>query len=272
MKIPIYQVDAFANRQFAGNPAAVCPLDSWLDDETLQAIASENNLAETAYFVARDDGSYDLRWFTPSFEIPLCGHATLAAGYTLFNYRGHTGDTIRFHTKSGALGVSQEGNRLVMDFPAYEMESAELTDEVSDALGGTPTELLRAGINYYAIYENEDAVRSLEPDFKKIADLMRGTDIIGYVPTAKGAEYDFVSRYFAPETIGDIGEDPVTGSIHSALVPYWANRLGQNKLNAYQASSRGGELFCELRKSDGEQRVMIGGEVKPYLQGFIELA
>ncbi|TVM01839.1 MAG: isomerase [Candidatus Brocadia sp. WS118] len=271
MKIPIYQVDAFARKQFAGNPAAVCVLESWLDDKTLQAIAAENNLAETAFFTTNSDGSYQLRWFTPSFEIPLCGHATLAAGFVLFQYRGHTGTPVRFHSKSGELFVHRDGELLMMDFPAYDTEPSVLTDAVIEALGGRPREFLRSGINYYAIYDREDEVRSLKPDYALILDIMRGTDIIGFVPTAKAKDYDFVSRYFAPEEGTAITEDPVTGSTHSVLVPLWAERLGKKKLHAYQASERGGELFCELHETKGIKRAMIGGYVQPYLQGFIEV-
>jgi PhzF family phenazine biosynthesis protein len=271
MKIPIYQVDAFAQKQFTGNPAAVCALESWLDDKTLQNIAAETNLAETAFFTPNTDGSYQLRWFTPSFEIPLCGHATLATGFVLFQYCGHTDTPIRFHSKSGELLVHRDGELLMMDFPAYDTEPSLLTDVVVEALGGRPREYLRSGINYYAIYEHEDQVRSLKPNYALILDIMRGTDIIGFVPTAKAKDYDFVSRYFAPEEGTNITEDPVTGSIHSVLVPLWAERLGKNKLRSYQASERGGELFCELREMNGTKHAMIGGYVQPYLQGFIEV-
>ena len=271
MKIPIYKVDAFAQKRFAGNPAAVCVLESWLDDNILQAIAAENNLAETAFFTPNADGSYHLRWFTPSFEIPLCGHATLATGFVLFHYCGHSDATIRFHSKSGELLIHREGELLMMDFPAYPTEITVLTDMMIDALGGRPREFLRSGINYYAIYEDEDEVRSLKPNYAIILDIMRGTDIIGFVPTAPAKNYDFVSRYFAPEKGTNITEDPVTGSTHSVLVPLWAERLKKKKLRAYQASERGGELFCELREKDGRKRAMIGGYVQPYLQGFIEV-
>jgi len=271
MKISMYQVDAFANKQFSGNPAAVCVLEFWLDDKVLQAIAAENNLAETAFFTPNTDGSYQLRWFTPSFEIPLCGHATLATGFVLFHYCGHRDATIRFHSKSGELLVHRDGDRLMMDFPAYDTEPAVLTDVMVEALGGRPREFLRSGINYFAIYDHEDQVRSLKPNYALILDIMRGTDIIGFVPTAKARDYDFVSRYFAPEEGTNITEDPVTGSTHSVLVPLWAERLGKNRLHAYQASERGGELFCELRETNGTKRALIGGHVQTYLQGFIEV-
>ncbi|NOK60904.1 MAG: putative epimerase YddE/YHI9, PhzF superfamily [Chloroflexi bacterium AL-W] len=271
MKIPMYQVDAFASRLFTGNPAAVCVLDTWLDDQVLQAIAAENNLAETAFFTTNADGSYQLRWFTPSFEIPLCGHATLAAGFVLFQYCGHSDPLIHFHSKSGDLFVQRDGKRLLMDFPAYSTEPATLTDAIVTALGGRPQEFLRSGINYYAIYEHEDEVRALKPNYPLMLNLMRGTEIIGFVATAKGNNYDFVSRYLAPEEGTNMTEDPVTGSIHAALVPIWAARLGKTRLHAYQASVRGGELFCELRETNGDRRTMIGGYVQPYLEGVIEV-
>lgn len=271
MKIPIYQVDAFARERFSGNPAAVCVLESWLDDKMLQAIAIENNLAETAFITPNSDGSYHLRWFTPGFEIALCGHATLATAFVLFEYCNYEESIIRFQSKSGELRVQQEGELLMMDFPAYDTEPAELTDLMVEALGGRPREFLRSETNYYAIYDSEAQVRSLKANFKLILDIMRGTDIIGFMPTAPAKEYDFISRYFAPEEGTDITEDPVTGSIHSALVPLWAERLQKKKLMAYQASKRGGELFCELRETDGIKRAMIGGYVQPYLQGFIDI-
>lgn len=271
MKIPIYQVDAFAGKRFTGNPAAVCILPKWLDDKTMQQIAEENNLAETAYIVANDDGSFQLRWFTPTFEIPLCGHATLASGFVLFQYGGFTGDTIKFHSKSGDLFVSREGEMMIMDFPAYTFESAELRQDMIKGIGGEPKEFYRAGINYYAVFGNETEVRSLNPDYGKILEIMKGTDIIGFVPTAGGEKYDFVSRYFGPEEGSGIQEDPVTGSIHSALIPFWSKRLGKTKLKAYQASSRGGELFCEYKEIEGNYRCIIGGYVQPYLVGEVEV-
>jgi PhzF family phenazine biosynthesis protein len=271
MKIPIYQVDAFASKRFTGNPAAVCVLESWPDDDLLQAIAAENNLAETAFFTSNTDGSYRLRWFTPSFEIPLCGHATLAAGYVPFHYLGHSDTKIRFHSQSGPLLVFREGELLMMDFPAYDLESAALTEITIEALGGRPREFFRAGSNYYAIFEDEDQVRSLKPNYDLILGILRGTDIIGFVPTATAKDYDFISRYFAPEEGTSVAEDPVTGSTHSVLVTLWASRLGKSRLRAYQASARGGELFCELKEANGEKRALIGGYVQPYLQGFIEV-
>jgi len=271
LKIPIYIVDTFTQKQFAGNPAAVCILDSWLDDQILQSIAGENNLAETAFLTTNADGSFHIRWFTPSFEIPLCGHATLAASYVLFQYCGYSDSTIRFHSKSGELLAHQRGELLMLDFPAYDCEAAVLTDTISEALGARPSEFLQSGINYYAIYEREEQVCSLRPDYATLLDIMRGTEIIGFVPTSTATEYDFVSRYFAPEEGTGVTEDAVTGSIHSVLIPLWADRLGKSKMLAYQASRRGGELVCELKHSNDTWRTIIGGLVQPYLQGIIEV-
>ena len=267
----MYQVDAFASKPFTGNPAAVCVLESWPEDALLQAIAAENNLAETAFFTSKADGSYDLRWFTPTFEIPLCGHATLASAYVLFRCLGYHERVIRFHSLSGELFVSQEGELLMMDFPAYDPEPAQLTEEIAEAVGGRPAVFLRADINYYAVFESEEKVRALIPDYGLVLNILSGTPMIGFVATAKGRDYDFVSRYFAPEEGTGITEDPVTGSIHAALVPFWAEKLGKRELRAYQASERGGELFCTLKEAGQNRRTLIGGYVQPYLQGTIEV-
>ncbi len=270
MKLPIYQVAAFASKPFSGNPAAVCVLDNWLDDEQLQAIARENNLSETAFVVALNDEHYHLRWFTPSFEIPLCGHATLAAAYVLFRYRDHHGPRVLFQTQSGELGVQDAGERLVMDFPAYRMTPIDVDDDFGQALGGDPVACYRAGINLYALFEHESQVRSLQPDYDRILRIMARTGTIGMVPTAPGKAHDFVSRYFAPEAGTGITEDPVTGSIHCALIPFWAERLGKQKMIAWQASQRGGELTCEMHEGE-DPRVGIAGQVQPYLTGEISL-
>ncbi len=249
----------------------MCLLESWLDDSLLQSIATENNLSETAFVKKRSVGQYELRWFTPSFEISLCGHATLAASYVIFQHVDGEQEVIHFFTKSGELIVTREDGRLVMDFPSYEVEPINTTQTMIAGLGGTPREMFQSGINYYAIFDSEHEVRSLTPDFAAILDLIRGNQFIGIVPTARGEEYDFVSRYFAPEEGTNMGEDPVTGSIHSVLIPYWADRLGKTKMHAYQASERGGELFCELIERDGFKRSIIGGVVQPYLEGIIEV-
>jgi PhzF family phenazine biosynthesis protein len=271
LKIPIYQVDAFASAMFKGNPAAVCVLDSWLDDDMLQSIAEENNLAETAFVVHSDGSRFELRWFTPSFEIPLCGHATMAAAHVIFNNLDYKLEVLEFDTKSGQLRVEQRGNLIVMDFPAYEAEPIETTPLMISGLGGIPTQVYQAGINFYATFESEEQVRSLRPDYGHILQLIRGIDKIGIVPTARGAEYDFVSRYFAPEEGTNITEDPVTGSIHCVLIPFWSKRLQKTSMKAFQASARGGELHCEMVFRDGRPRTLIGGIVQPYLEGFIRI-
>jgi PhzF family phenazine biosynthesis protein len=287
MRLPIYQVDAFANRVFRGNPAAVCPLDAWLPDTTMQAIAAENNLSETAFFVKNDDGSYHLRWFTPELEVPLCGHATLASAYVLFEHLAYQSDLLRFHSKSGELRVTrgERGGKtlFILDFPAYSCTSIELTSGVAMSLaaglGAHPKELYktqRNATNYFAVFETPREVIELRPDFALLKEY--GIIVSAAVASDLSAEaadaqqcdvVDFVSRYFAP--YAGINEDPVTGSAHSTLVPYWAARLGKTKLIAHQASQRGGDLYCELKESSGEQRVMMGGHAVPYMQGFIEV-
>lgn len=258
MQLNLYQVDAFTDRRpFTGNPAAVVPLREWLPEATMQAIALENNLSETAFFVARDDGGFDLRWFTPLIEVDLCGHATQAAAWVLFNLLNHAGDSIAFHTRSGPLTVSRDGDRLAMDFPAQPPAPAEIGN-VTDALGVEPEAVLAAPYAM-AVMDSEETVRAIQPDFVKIAAL----DIPELIITALGKDCDFVSRFFAPA--GGIDEDPVTGSAHCILIPYWSDRLGKTKLFARQVSSRGGALWCAL-KGD---RITISGYATPYLEGTI---
>ncbi len=260
MRIPIYQVDAFTNRLFGGNPAAVCPLETWLDDRILQSIAAENNLSETAFFVPRGD-RFHLRWFTPAAEIDLCGHATLGAAFVIFRYVKPQLQAAYFDTLSGELVVNREGERLAMNFPSRPpVPCNEGIDAMAAALGARPRELWAAR-DYLALFDSEEQVRSLEPDFKALAKLGRMA-----IVTAPGREVDFVSRFFAPGH--GIDEDPVTGSSHSTLIPYWAGRLGKNSLHAWQVSRRGGDLYCELQ---GE-RVKIAGTAVPYLEGWIEVA
>jgi PhzF family phenazine biosynthesis protein len=276
---PFYQVDAFTKERFHGNPAAVVPLDAWLPDATLQAIAEENNLAETAYFIRREDGSYDLRWFTPELEMVLCGHATLASAYVLHQYLDFTGDTVRFHTKSGELFVANHGDKLALDFPARPLHPLPVEQHrdfyatLSAILGKPPVEIFHSVNNYLAVYESETDVRSMKPNFLALNEIK---DIIGVIVTAQGSansSYDCVSRYFAPAA--SVPEDPVTGSAHCSIVPYWAEKLGKTSLLAYQASARGGELECELRRSpSGDRagdRVIMAGYVTPYLRGTIEV-
>lgn len=257
MRIPIYQVDAFTSRLFGGNPAAVCPLERWLDDRILQAIALENNLSETAFFVPIADG-YHLRWFTPACEVDLCGHATLASAFVVFRYLRQELDAVRFMTISGELVVRRQDDLLAMDFPSRPPEPCDGdTVKVGLALGRAPKELLAAR-DYLAVYESEAEVRTLEPDMRAVAQLGRMV-----IVTAPGNEVDFVSRFFAPGH--GVDEDPVTGSAHCTLVPYWSRRLGKKLLNAWQVSERGGELFCEDRGA----RVTLAGSAVPYLEGAI---
>ena len=260
MNIRLYQVDAFVMGPFSGNPAAVCPLDAWLDDDTMQNIAAENNLAETAFIVARE-GSYDLRWFTPTVEVDLCGHATLAAGYAVLNHLQPDLDSVSFETMSGKLIVTRDGERLSMDFPARAPTPVPVSDELSDALGKVPSEA-HLSRDILAVYDDEESVRRLSPDQAKLAVLEEG---FGVIATARGDTVDFVSRFFVPK--GGIAEDPVTGSAHCTLVPFWAERLGRSRLIARQVSPRGGELHCEHR---GE-RVIMSGKCALFLTGSIYL-
>lgn len=259
MQLSLYQVDAFTDGPFSGNPAAVVPLSQWLPERTMQAIALENNLSETAFFVPRDDGGFDLRWFTPLIEVDLCGHATLATAWVLFNRLEQTGDSITFHTRSGPLTVSRDGARLAMDFPAQPATEAEVGN-VTDALGAQPEAVLAAPYAM-AVMDSEEIVRAIRPDFTRIAAL----DIPELIITAPGRDCDFVSRFFAPAA--GIDEDPVTGSAHCILIPYWSQRLGKTELFARQVSSRGGALWCALMTD----RVSISGYATLFLEGTITL-
>lgn len=259
MKIPIYQIDAFTREVFRGNPAAVCPLESWLDDTRLQSIAAENSLSETAYIVARD-AQYQIRWFTPDQEVDLCGHATLASAYVVFQFLRPGTREVVFSSKSGLLPVTQDEDRLCLDFPARAPVPCSVSETLTKALGQTPGEILCAR-DYLAVYESEELVRLLQPDM----GLLKTLDRLGVIVTAPGRHSDFVSRFFAPGA--GIAEDPVTGSAHCTLTPYWAKRLGKARLHALQVSRRGGELFCELRGN----RVLISGYAVKYLQGVIEV-
>jgi PhzF family phenazine biosynthesis protein len=258
MKISYFEVDAFANKAFQGNPAGICPLESWLDDATMQNIAAENNLAETAFFVPRGE-EYDLRWFAPEVEIDLCGHATLASAFILFAELGRRGDKVRFHSKSGPLVVTRKGDILTLDFPSRPPKPCVVPEGLIRGLGKKPVQILKAR-DYFALYENSEEVRSLKPDFSLLGTLDEKV-----IVTAPGIDCDFVSRFFAP-TAG-VPEDPVTGSAHCTLIPYWSARLGKTKMFARQVSKRGGELFCEL--ADG--RVLIGGKAVLYSRGQIEI-
>ena len=260
MNIPIYQVDAFTLGPFSGNPAAVCPLDAWLDDATLQSIAAENNLSETAFIVASDAG-YDLRWFTPAIEVDLCGHATLAAGYVVLNHLQPDLDAVAFETLSGRLIVSRDGDRLSMDFPARAPTPVAVSQALSETLGEAPSEV-HASRDIVAVYDDEACVRRLSPDQARLLALDEG---LGVIATAKGDAVDFVSRFFVPKA--GIAEDPVTGSAHCTLVPFWAERLGKSRLVAHQVSPRGGELHCEHRGD----RVIMSGRCTLFLTGSIHL-
>jgi len=259
MEIPIYQVDAFSSAAFGGNPAAVCPLEEWLPDETLQAIAAENNLSETAYFVRTGD-RFALRWFTPGCEVDLCGHATLASAHVLFQELGIKDDTLRFDTKSGELVVRRDGRRLSMDFPSRPPAQVEVDPGLIAAMGGHPIEILAAR-DYLVVYGSEAEVRELRPNMEALTRI----DRFAFIATARGENCDFVSRFFAPAK--GIPEDPVTGSAHCTLVPYWAAKLGKTTLAARQISKRGGELFCRLQ--DG--RVEMAGSATLFLRGRIIL-
>jgi PhzF family phenazine biosynthesis protein len=259
MKIPIYQADAFTDRLFGGNPAAICPLEAWLPDAVMQAIAMENNLAETAFLVPRA-GITEIRWFTPALEINLCGHATLASAHVLFRHLAFPGDEIVFASKSGPLRATRSGDLITLDFPAYEPAPIATPEALVRGLGRAPVETLR-GRDILAVFGSEAEVAGLVPDFAAIGTL----DCIGVIATARGDACDFVSRFFAPRA--GVPEDPVTGSAHTLLVPFWAKRLGKAKLHAFQVSKRRGELFCELRGD----RVLMGGRAVTYLRGEIEI-
>ncbi len=257
MKLPIYQVDAFTGGLFRGNPAAVVLLESWLPEETLLAIAAENNLSETAFVLPRGS-AFELRWFTPRIEVALCGHATLASAFVLLEEGLVRGDAVRFGTKTGVLTVVREGAVLSMDFPARPGETAPCTDQLVEALGARPSEVLRSR-DIMAVFDAEDAIVALEPRFDLLADL----DVLGVIVTAPGRKVDFVSRFFAPSA--GIPEDPVTGSSHCTLIPYWSGRLNKKTLAARQLSRRGGEIRCE----DRGDRVTIGGQAVLYMRGEI---
>jgi PhzF family phenazine biosynthesis protein len=259
MRLPIYQVDAFADKLFSGNPAAVCPLPQWLPETTMQAIAAENNLAETAFFV-RDGGDYALRWFTPTVEVDLCGHATLASGHIVFSFLEPTRESVNFQTlKAGTLTVARRADVLVMDFPARAPEPTEPPPGLLAALGGKPRQVLKAQ-DHLVVYDSAAEVSALAPDFAALGKV----DCWAAVATAPGDNgVDFVSRFFAPAK--GVPEDPVTGSSHCTLVPYWAKRIRKTELNARQLSRRGGALRCELRGD----RVSIGGHAVLYLEGQI---
>ena len=259
MDIQFYQIDAFTDRVFSGNPAGVCFLDRWLEDDILQSIAAENNLSETAFLVSIGN-VYDLRWFTPKLEVDLCGHGTLASAFAVFEYVSPGVKRVDFQTKSGPLSVERQGDILTMDFPSRPPEPCPPPDHLAEILGIPPLKTLRAR-DLLLVYEEEEQVLRLQPDFQRMAVL----DAFAVIVTAPGKNSDFVSRFFAPKV--GIPEDPVTGSAHCSLIPYWSERLGKKKLHAFQLSARGGELFC-LDRGD---RVSIGGKAVAFLSGIIRI-
>ncbi|MEM6631962.1 MAG: PhzF family phenazine biosynthesis protein [Bacteroidota bacterium] len=259
MKIEIFQIDAFAKKLFSGNPAAVCVLSEWLSDELMQHIAEENNLAETAFILAKE-GRYEIRWFTPVVEVDLCGHATLASAYTLFEFFETDASSIEFFSpRSGILHVFKEGDILFLDFPTDPIEPVAGIPEIEQGIGKKPMEVYKGKTDYVAVLETEAEVKSVEPNFLRIATLPAR----GLIVTAKGDTVDFVSRFFAPQS--GVNEDHVTGSAHTSLIPLWASKLGKDKLSALQLSKRGGMLTCEY---NGE-RCYIGGGAKLYLKGEV---
>ena len=259
MKLKQYQVDAFATRAFEGNPAAVCPLDNWLEDDLLQAIAEENNLSETAFFVPSAKG-FSLRWFTPVKEVDLCGHATLATAHIIFEILGYAEPAIIFATRSGELCVEKDGNQLKMDFPANPPTLREVSESIVQAIGMRPIELLAAD-DYLAVFDSEEIVRAITPNHALLCQL----DLRGVIVTAPGNDVDFVSRFFAPKV--GVPEDPVTGAAHCKLAPYWAGKLGKSTLSAKQVSKRGGSLKCEV-KAD---RVVLYGSAVTFMEAEISL-
>ena len=260
MNLQIFQVDAFTDKTFGGNPAAICPLTEWLPAETMQRIALENNLSETAFFVRRGD-VYEIRWFTPTIEVNLCGHATLASSYVIFNLLGETANIVKLHSdRSGALSVEKQGDVLILDFPSYGLNEIETDEKLVEAVGKRPLKTWETqGNMVFMLFEKESDIAELAPDMSALAKIPFDEVIV----TAQGDSADFVSRMFAPR-IG-IAEDPVTGAIHCSLIPFWAEKLGKTELFAKQISARGGELFCAL-KGD---RVKIGGHATLYLKGEI---
>jgi PhzF family phenazine biosynthesis protein len=259
MKLPLWQVDAFTSRRLAGNPAAVVPLEAWLADDLMLAIAAENNLSETAFLVNEPAG-WRIRWFTPGMEVELCGHATLASGHVLMNHLEPGRDSVTFASRSGPLTVTRAGGRLALDLPAYPSQRIDTPPLLVEALGATPLETW-LGIKMMALFETEEQVVALAPDFGKVARI----EAFGVIATAPGTRSDFASRYFVPQA--GVDEDPVTGAAHCQLTPFWAKRLGRPKLHARQVSKRGGELWCE----DRGDRVTLEGEAVDYLTGTIEV-
>lgn len=261
MELSFYQIDTFTDQIFNGNPAAVCPLNSWLPDHILQSIAIENNLSATAFIVSKND-AYEIRWFTPSEEIDLCGHATLASAYVVFRWLNPWSHNVTFHSKSGTLLVkhNQDNDEITLDFPASHVTPCDISEILIRGLGITPRHVLK-GNAYLVVLESERQIRGLKPDLRLLSE--HGFERI--IVTAPGDKVDFVSRYFKPKNI--ITEDPVTGSAHCILMPYWSRRVNKNRLLASQVSKRGGNILCEIRND----RVFLTGKAVPYLQGTITI-
>jgi PhzF family phenazine biosynthesis protein len=260
MKIKIYQLDAFTDKLFGGNPAAVCPLTEWPSDDLLQNIALENNLAETAFYVLEKDG-YRIRWFTPAVEVDLCGHATLAAAYVLFNLENYSESIIEFQSRSGKFKVTRDHEYLTLNFPADAMREVQITNDFLNCFSNDPIKVYKGLTDYMFIYESENQIAQMKPDLARIVKL----DARGIIITSKGNEVDFVSRFFAPQS--GINEDPVTGSAHTSLTPYWKEVLHKEELTAIQLSKRRGFLKCKYL---GE-RIEISGKVKLYMNGELNL-
>ena len=259
MELPIYQIDAFSSDVFKGNPAAVCPLSEWLPPETMQSIAAENNLSETAFFVPKGN-DYSIRWFTPASEVKLCGHATLGSAYVLFNILGYENDAIRFDSKSGILKVTKQDDWLTLDFPKQPPVPCDTPLELIAAFNVEPIECL-VSEDHIAVFENETDIETANPNY----DQLKKLDSRGVIITAKSMHYDFVARFFAPKV--GVPEDPVTGSAYTQLAPYWATKLGKKKFKAKQMSLRGGELYCEIFGD----RVLISGKAAKYMEGKITI-
>lgn len=259
MKLKLYQIDAFTDKLFSGNPAAVCPLEKWLPEEKLQAIAAENNLAETAFYVKKDN-EYEIRWFTPTVEVDLCGHATLASAKVLYDFGNHQEDEIVFNSpRSGVLKVSRKGDMYTLDFPADKYERSELSPEILACFSMQPVEVYRGKTDLMLVFNSEEEIKKIVPDF----NAMMKIKVRGIVVTAPGTTADFVSRFFGPQS--GINEDPVTGSAHTTLTPYWSQKTGKRELNAIQLSARKGFLTCTYLGN----RVLISGQGVTYLQGEI---
>ena len=259
MELKIYQVDAFTDKVFSGNPAAVCPLENWLTDDMMQNIAAENNLAETAFYV-KQDTKYEIRWFTPAVEVDLCGHATLATAFVLFHHENHSGNNIEFYSlRSGSLTVTKSEDLLTLNFPTDSFEEVMITDAMKAGLNATPKAAFKGKSDLLVVFENEDEILDLKPAFDRLAQL----NARGIIVTAKGNEVDFVSRFFAPQV--GINEDPVTGSAHTTLIPYWSKQLNKKVMTAIQLSARKGHLQCAYLND----RVAISGKGKLYLKGAI---